>query len=144
MSERHITREEAAQWVSGLMEGAEATELERHVATCQLCEGLVQTEARVELALGRVVASAPAVSNVVPLRRTQVVIAVVAVVALAASLALVMRPKPQPKADPEPAAFTVIELEAGDEVEGIMHVPRYEDGHELPALALTANEPFPL
>ena len=42
----------------------------------------------------------------------------------------------------EDIAFIVVD--AGDENDWLMEVPRYEEGHALPALAQTAFEPFPL
>jgi len=137
----HITPEQAARWVAGLCEDDESAGLERHIAGCAPCTTLVQREAVAEQVMAQAVATLP-VQHVVALRPRgrRVVLGLVVAAALAASLIALFRPAPAPVV--EPMSFVVID--AGDELELVMGVPRYEDAVAQPMLAATAYEPFPL
>ena len=142
---QHLTQDDAAKWVSGLMEPEEALALEQHVSLCPPCETVLRREAVANEAFAKAMSTMPAATVVsLPSRRARTVsLVAVAALALAASLLLVTRVE-SPRQTPvdDGLAFTVID--AGDDNDGFMRVPRYEEGHALPAIALTAVEPFPL
>ena len=77
----HLTVEEAARWVSGVMDEAAADLAESHAATCAACAALLQAEARAEEQLALAVRAAPA-----PRRQR---VPLMAGLAMAAALALV-------------------------------------------------------
>ncbi len=82
----HLSSDDCARWVAGLLETSEAQALEAHARSCPRCEAQLQREARVELQL--ISALAPAPVTRLPVRSKWVMIA--APLALAASLALVL------------------------------------------------------
>ncbi len=143
---QHLTQDDAAKWVTGLMEPDEALALERHVSGCPPCERIVQREAVANEALAQAMTTMPlaTVTSLSSRRARTVSLVTVAALALAASLLLLTRVEspPQQRLVEDGLAFTVID--AGDDNDGFMRVPRYEEGHALPAIALTAVEPFPL
>lgn len=77
----HLTREDAARWVAGVMDEAAADLAESHAATCTACAALFQAEARAEEQLALAVRS--------PLASRRPRVPMRAALAMAAALALV-------------------------------------------------------
>ena len=144
MSE-HITSEQAGQWVSGVMEPEAAAQFEQHVAQCPPCEVIVQREAVAEQLLVQAVSTMPVatVTSLSSRRLRTVSVVAVAVGALAAMLVALIGVGETKVSKPVQAQFTVVRASLDDD-DGFMAVPRYEEGHALPSIALTAKEPFPL
>ncbi len=147
---QHITAEQAGRWVSGLLEGEEALQLEAHAVECPPCTVVLQGEAQAEHVLRDAVAANRGRGQVVPLRsrRTQVTPVLLALAALAATALFLVKPlfsdRP-PRAQSEPAmSFTLVESSGSTEPLLEMEVPRYEDGHAVPEIGERARGPFPL
>lgn len=163
----HLTRDDAARWCAGLLDGPAAAALEAHAAACPDCQALLQAEARAEAQLAAAVRAsasaprpasaeasaptavlskpdAPPLAPVRPLRRRgapALGAGVGAALALAAALVLLLR---RPPTDvPAPAPLLLAARDAGAPVQGL-DVPHYEDGAALPPEALSAFHPFEL
>ena len=142
---QHLTQDDAAKWASGLIEPAVALALEQHVSGCKPCELIVQREAVANEALAKALSTMPvaALTSLASRRVRTFSLVAVASLALAASLLALLRVD-SPRQRPVEDAVAFIVIDAGDDNDGLMRVPRYEEGHALPAIAQTAFEPFPL
>lgn len=120
----HLTRDDAARWVAGLLESGEADAFERHARGCCPCEALLTDEARVEVALAAALEALP----VPGLRRARSAsVAVVLVpLALAASLAVLLVSR------------------AAEEDHSLLSAPHYEHDHQVPLSSLAALGPAAL
>jgi negative regulator of sigma E activity len=86
MTTPHLSPEQAAQWVTGLLEGPAAAALEAHVADCSQCTRLLQAEARIEVALQQ--ATQPEARPRTPWRRLAAPLAAAAAAVIVASWGL--------------------------------------------------------
>ena len=69
----HLSSDDCARWVAGLLETSEAAAFEAHARSCPRCEAQLQREARVELQLISALAPAPVVH--LPVRSKWVMVA---------------------------------------------------------------------
>lgn len=129
----HLTTDDAARWVAGLLEPAQAEALEAHARTCPPCEARLQAEARAELKLEQAVRGAGP-GNVVRLRRPIRWALLAAPLALAAALALTFREGPMEQT--VGAADAGVRLQVPD--------PTHFEGEQLPPEALEARTVFEL
>ena len=84
----HLTPEEAARWVAGLLDSAQVESMEAHARACTRCEALLQAEARAEMKLARAVEGLAPTTVLRPRFRWALL---AAPLALAAALALTFR-----------------------------------------------------
>ena len=129
----HLTTDDAARWVAGLLEPAQAQAFEAHVRGCPQCEARIQAEARAELKLEQAVHDA--VPGAVVRLRPRIRWALLAApLALAAALALTFREGPMEQS--VGTADAGVRLELPD--------PTHFEGERLPPEALEARSVFEL
>ena len=129
----HLTTDDAARWVAGLLEPAQAEALEAHARGCPPCEALLQAEARMEVKLGQALHGAGPAS-VIRLRTPVRWALLAAPLALAAALALTFREGPLEQS--VGTADAGVRLELPD--------PTHFEGEKLPPEALEARSVFEL
>ena len=128
----HLSSDDCARWVGGLLEPSEAEALEAHARGCPRCEAQLQHEARLEMQLISALAPAPVVS--LPVRSKWVMAA--APLVLAACLALVLGWGVQDLAGQSADGGVAVGAELADETHFASETP--------PPEAFEARTPFPL
>jgi anti-sigma factor RsiW len=158
----HLTRNDAARWVAGVLDDPHTLELEAHARACPACEELLREEARADALLTALVRQlpAPAQRGAEPWRHPLGVNGGEIPSAVLSANARVSAPRFGPRARaavilvPLALAASLVLLfsqglastssAASDAGALELSAPRYERGAQIPDEALTANEPFPL
>jgi hypothetical protein len=185
----HLTRDDAARWVAGVLDEPQALELEAHARQCQACEEVLRAEARAEALLTALLRQIPAPAQreaepgqhpvsaerepqpgapsavEVPALKDEPEARVLrAEVVEDPSTPLGVRKPRDPRFSPGARATVILvplalaaslvlllsqvlssTSSAAADAGGLeVSAPQYERGAQIPAEALTANEPFPL
>lgn len=114
MTALHPTADELELYVTDMLAGHRASEIEDHVIECERCAGALAAEARLEVALEQV-AAFRADKSIAPLRRVKSIFA--ATLVAAAALVIVFAGEAftnnQPQIDPTPVVVAPPAADAG-------------------------------